>query len=188
MSGTPELVTVGHGTAGQEELGALLRGAGVEAVVDVRRFPGSRRHPHVARERLEEWLPAAGVAYRWEERLGGRRSAAPGSAHTGLRNTSFRAYADHMGTAGFGAAVDGLLADARRRRVAVMCSESLWWRCHRRLIGDYVELLTDVRVRHLLHDGRLAVHQPTDVARVAAGELRYDGGEPTLPVAPDPPG
>lgn len=188
MSGTPELVTVGHGTAGEEELAALLRGAGVEAVVDVRRFPGSRRHPHVARERLEEWLPAAGVAYRWEERLGGRRSATPGSPHTGLRNTSFRAYADHMGTAGFGAAVDGLLAEARRRRVAVMCSESLWWRCHRRLIGDYVELLTDVRVRHLLHDGRLAVHQPTDVARVAAGELRYDGGEPTLPVAPDPPG
>ncbi|MEX0657872.1 MAG: DUF488 domain-containing protein [Egibacteraceae bacterium] len=182
-----ELVTVGHGTASEKELAGLLRDAEVEAVVDVRRFPGSRRHPHVARERLESWLPAAGIDYRWEERLGGRRRGTPGSAHTGLRNTSFRAYADHMGTAEFGAAVDGLLATARRRRVAIMCSESLWWRCHRRLIGDYVALLTDVRVRHLLHDGRLVVHQPTDVVRVAAGVLLYDGGQPTLPVAPDPP-
>lgn len=183
-----ELLTVGHGTAGEEELAGLLRDAAIESVVDVRRFPGSRRHPHVARERLESWLPAAGIEYRWEERLGGRRSGTPGSAHTGLRNPSFRAYADHMGTAEFGAAVDGLLGEARRRRVAVMCSESLWWRCHRRLIGDYVALLTDVSVRHLLHDGRLVDHHPTDVARVAAGVLLYDGGQPTLPVASDPPG
>lgn len=181
------LLTVGHGTASQQKLAALLRGAGVHSVVDVRRFPGSRRHPHVARERLQTWLPSAGVAYRWEERLGGRRRREPGSVHTGLRNASFQGYADHLGSRAFLDAIDGVAEEARRRRVAVMCSEALWWRCHRRLIGDYVALLTDLEVRHLLHDGRLAAHQPTDVVRVDGGRLVYDGGQATLGLASEPP-
>jgi uncharacterized protein (DUF488 family) len=176
----PCLLTVGHGTASQEELTALLRGAGVEAIVDVRRFPGSRRHPHVVHEQLEVWLPAAGIDYRWEERLGGRRRTVEGSPHTGIRNASFRAYADHLGTQTFQVAIGEVLTQAAERRTAVMCSESLWWRCHRRLIADHVSFLTDVDVRHLLHDGRLAEHVPTDVARVEDGRLVYDGGEPTL--------
>jgi uncharacterized protein (DUF488 family) len=180
LSRAPRLLTVGHGTASQEELTALLLAAGVEAVVDVRRFPGSRRHPHVARERLERWLPAAGIDYRWEERLGGRRRGHEGSAHTGLRDPSFRAYADHLGTEAFQAALDEVLARAGDVRTAVMCSESLWWRCHRRLIADHVHLLTDVEVRHLLHGGRLAEHLPTDAVRVEGGQLVYDGGQPSL--------
>jgi uncharacterized protein (DUF488 family) len=174
------LVTVGHGTATQQELTALLGEAGVVSVVDVRRFPGSRRHPHVARERLEEWLPAAGIAYRWEERLGGRRPRVEGSPHSGLRDPSFQAYADHLGTATFRDAIGEVLAEAVERRAAVMCSESVWWRCHRRLIADHVTLLTAVPLRHLFHDGRLAEHQPTDVVRVEDGRLVYDGGQPTL--------
>jgi uncharacterized protein (DUF488 family) len=174
------LLTVGHGTASQEELTSLLQRAGVEAIVDVRRFPGSRRHPHVARERLETWLPAAGIDYRWEERLGGRRRSVEGSPHTGLRDASFRAYADHLGTETFHVAIGEVLAQAAERRTAVMCSESVWWRCHRRLIADHVSLLTDVDVRHLFHDGRLAEHAPTDVVRVEDGRLVYDAGEPTL--------
>lgn len=168
------LLTVGHGTATADELLALLRDAGIAAIVDVRRFPGSRRHPHVARSELEQWLPAGGVAYRWEERLGGRRSGAADSPHQGLRNASFRAYADHMGTGVFTEALDEVLAEADARTTAVLCSESLWWRCHRRLIADAVTLLHDRPVRHLLHDGRCVDHQPTDVARVADGALRYE--------------
>jgi uncharacterized protein (DUF488 family) len=174
------LFTVGHGTASEQELTTLLREAGIEAVVDVRRFPGSRRHPHVARDRLESWLPDAGLAYRWEERLGGRRRGAEGSPHRGLRDASFRAYADHLGTEACRAAVAEVLAQAAERPTTVLCSESLWWRCHRRLIADHVSLLSDLEVRHLLHDGRLAEHVLTDVVRVEDGRLVYDGGEPTL--------
>lgn len=174
------LLTVGHGTATQDELVELFRAAGVTSVVDVRRFPGSRRHPHVARDRLQRWLPGAGIAYRWEERLGGRRRGQPDSRNTGLRNASFRAYADHLDSDEFRAALAEVLDEARSHTTAVMCSESLWWRCHRRLIADHVTLLTDVDLRHLLHDGRLAEHGPTDVVRVEDGRLVYDGGAPTL--------
>jgi uncharacterized protein (DUF488 family) len=179
-AGGAPLLTVGHGTASEEEFVELLTGAAVDSIVDVRRYPGSRRHPHVAREQLERWLPAAGVAYRWEERLGGRRRGQPGSPHTGLRNDSFRAYADHLTEPEFTAAIGEVLDEAADRRVAVMCSESLWWRCHRRLVADHVVLLAQRPVLHLLHDGRLAPHRPTDVARVEDGALVYDGGAPTL--------
>jgi uncharacterized protein (DUF488 family) len=174
------LLTVGHGTASQDELTALLAGAEIASVVDVRRFPGSRRHPHVARERLEEWLPAAGIVYRWEERLGGRRSRVAGSRHTALRDPSFQAYADHLGSPAFLDAITAVLDEADGHRVVVLCSESLWWRCHRRLIADHVTLLTDTPLRHLHHDGRLDEHRPTDVVRVEGDRLVYDGGQPTL--------
>ncbi len=174
------IVTVGHGTASQQELEELLVGAQLASVVDVRRHPGSRRHPHVAYDRLEAWLPAVGIDYRWDERLGGRRSRMQGSPHTGLRDPSLQGYADHLETPEFRDAIEGVLSEARLRRVAVLCSESVWWRCHRRLIADHVILLTDVPLRHLLHDGRLDEHHPADVVRVEAGRLVYDGGEPTL--------
>ena len=158
----------------------LLTGAGVEAVVDVRRFPGSRRHPHAARDAMAGWLLRAGLAYRWDERLGGRRRPTPGSPHTGLRHPSFRAYADHMHSTEFATAVDELLEETAQEQTVVLCSESLWWRCHRRLIADHVTALRGVEVRHLLHDGRLAPHRMTDVARFGNGALLYDGGEPEL--------
>lgn len=176
------LLTFGHGTASQDELTAILHDAGVELVVDVRRFPGSRRHPHVVREELERWLPAAGIDYRWEPRLGGRRQPDPDSPNTGLRNLSFRAYADHLASTEFRSALDEVLEDAGTRRTSVMCSESVWWRCHRRLIADAVVLLHDVELRHLMHDGRLSPHVATDVARVEGGRVLYDAGEPTLPL------
>lgn len=176
------VLTVGHGTSEQEQLAALLAGAGVARLVDVRRFPGSRRHPHVARAALAAWLPAAGVAYRWAEALGGRRSPSADSVNTGLRNASFRAYADHMGTAAFRAAVDVLLADAAAAPTAVLCSESLWWRCHRRLLADHLVLVAGAAVSHLGHDGRLTPHAVTDTARLHDGDLVYRGDPtPLLP-------
>nr|WP_274378284.1 MULTISPECIES: DUF488 domain-containing protein [unclassified Nocardioides] len=174
------MLTVGHGTASQDELTELLTGGGVGLVVDVRRFPGSRRHPHVATDRLERWLPAAAVAYRWEPRLGGRRRVPPDErdADPWWRVEAFRAYAAYTRTEEFREAMDGLLTEVSARAdasTAVMCSESLWWRCHRRLIADVAVLLHGVPVLHLWHDGRRTEHVPAAGARVTPDGLRYDG-------------
>jgi uncharacterized protein (DUF488 family) len=149
----------------------------VDAVVDVRTAPGSRRHPHVGREQMEGWLPAAGIAYRWETRLGGWRKAGPGSPNGGLRNASFRGYADWMATAEFEAALDLLVEEAGQRLTATMCSEAVWWRCHRRLLADAAVLLRGAEVLHLGHDGSLTSHPVTAQAvRMEAGSravVRY---------------
>ncbi|MFG2088576.1 MULTISPECIES: DUF488 family protein [unclassified Spirillospora] len=180
MDEVEPLVTFGHGTAGREELARLLRGAGVPAVVDVRTAPGSRRNPDVQRTALEEWLPAEGIGYRWEKRLGGFRRAEPDSPDTFWRNDSFRGYAAHTRDPGFVAAMDELLDElgdkASGARTAVMCSESVWWRCHRRLIADFAVLARGRPVLHLAHDGRLTEHPPTPGARLRGdGLLVYDG-------------
>jgi uncharacterized protein (DUF488 family) len=176
------LLTAGHGTLSADELARLVGEAGIELVVDVRSFPASRRHPQFRREAMERWLPEAGLAYRWEPRLGGRRSARPDSPHGALRVPAFRGYADHMETGEFGAALDEVFADAEQRRTAVMCAESVWWRCHRRLIADAAVLLRGAAVEHLFHDGRVRAHQPTPEARVDGVRVVYDGGETTLPL------
>jgi uncharacterized protein (DUF488 family) len=176
------LRTVGHGTLPQEDFTALVSGAGIEVVVDVRSFPASRRHPQFGREAMERWLPDAGIAYRWEPRLGGRRRARPDSPHGALRVAAFRGYADHMETEEFRDAIDDLLAEGGTRPVAVMCAESVWWRCHRRLLADAVVLLRATAVEHLFHDGRIDPHRPTPEARVDGRRLVYDGGEPGLPL------
>jgi uncharacterized protein (DUF488 family) len=122
---------------------------------------------------MAEWVPASGVAYRWEPRLGGFRRAAPDSPNTALRHAAFRGYADYMRTPEFVAALDGVLAGATDRPTAVMCSESVWWRCHRRLIADAAALLRDVEVLHLMHDGSLRPHAPTDGVRRDGDLLLY---------------
>ncbi|MPZ87859.1 MAG: DUF488 family protein [Nitriliruptorales bacterium] len=176
------MLTVGHGTLPAEDLRALLAGAGVTLLVDVRRHPGSRRHPHVARDALAVWLPEAGIAYRWEEALGDRRRGVPDSPNTGLRNASFRAYADYMATAAFRTAATRLVAVSARQPTAVLCAESLWWRCHRRLLADYLSLVERVAVRHLGHDGSLTSHTLTGGARPVGDHLVYaEGGTPSLP-------
>ena len=170
------LLTVGHGPQGREALGERLAGAGVEVVVDVRRFPGSRNNSDVARESLEQWLPALGIGYRWDERLGGRRRLPPGEpvADDWWTVAQFAAYAAHTRTPEFAAALDEVLAAAATATVAVMCSESVWWRCHRRLIADVAVLGRGVPVIHLMPDGRLTSHRPSDGAVVDPdGTLRW---------------
>lgn len=175
--GGPRLLTVGHGTCGQQEMTALLAGAGVALLVDVRSAPGSRRWPQFSRAALAEWLPTAGIAYRWEPRLGGFRKPVPASPNSALRHPSFRGYADYMASEPFRSALTELIAEASRQVVAIMCAETLWWRCHRRLIADAAALLSGASVWHLGHDGRLAPHRLTEgVRRTAAGTLVYDGG------------
>ena len=174
--------TFGHGTATQDALLARLRGAGIDLVVDVRIAPGSRRHPHVGRDALAVWLPEGGLGYRWEKRLGGFRKLAPDSPDTALRNESFRAYAGHMRSAEFGDAIAELLAEAAVASVVVMCSETVWWRCHRRLIADHLVLARDTEVGHLMPGHRLEPHVPTDgVRRGSDGLLYYDAGASPLP-------
>jgi uncharacterized protein (DUF488 family) len=170
------LLTLGHGTASADELSALIRGAAIELVVDVRTVPKSRRHPHVWREAMERWVPElSGSAYVWEPALGGFRKRDPASANVALHHPAFRAYADYMETDAFVSALDHLVARLDGSRTAIMCSESLWWRCHRRLISDAAVLLRGIEVRHLMHDGTLRPHVPTAGSRVTQEEtLRYD--------------
>jgi uncharacterized protein (DUF488 family) len=174
------LVTIGHGTLGAEEFTRLLRDAGIESLVDIRTAPGSRRVPHMGRDELARWLPEAGIGYRWEPALGGFRKPRPDSVNHGLRNDSFRGYADYMQTPPFWAALDQVVREAQQE-IAVMCSESVWWRCHRRLVADAVELAKGRRVEHLMHDGRRLPHRLTDGARLTEdGFVRYDRGEESL--------
>jgi len=176
------LLTVGHGTATADELVALLEGAGVGRLVDVRIHPGSRRHPQFGQEAMTGWLAGAGVAYRWEPGLGGRRRPVPGSVNHALRNDAFRGYADYMRTSGFWSALDGLLAEAADVPTTVMCAETLWWRCHRRLLADAAVLARGAEVLHLDHRGRLEPHRPTDGVRRDGDLLAYDlGSTPPLP-------
>ncbi|MGB8521049.1 MAG: DUF488 domain-containing protein [Candidatus Tumulicola sp.] len=170
------LITLGHGTATSDQLAHLIVGASIASLIDVRTVPKSRRHPQFGREEMERWIPsAAAAAYRWEPRLGGFRKARPESPNVALRHPSFRGYADYMETGEFANALAQLLADAKDAQTAVMCSESLWWRCHRRLIADAAQLLHGLEVGHLMHDGSLRPHQPTAGVRVTPeNTLRYD--------------
>lgn len=175
------LLTFGHGTAAAGQITDLLRGAGVTVLIDVRTAPGSRRNPHVARTEMERWLPAAGISYRWDKRLGGFRKPEPGSPDVAWHEDMFRGYAAHMRTGEFLAAVDEALAQAREDLTAVMCAESLWWHCHRRLLADFVLAARGEPVRHLLHDGRLEEHRLSPgLRRRDDGLLVYDGGQPPL--------
>nr|WP_239524215.1 DUF488 domain-containing protein [Geodermatophilus normandii] len=170
------MLTVGHGPEDRAALAARLRGAAVDLVVDVRRFPGSRANPDVRREALADWLPDAGVGYRWEERLGGRRRLPPGEpvADGWWTVAQFAAYAAHTRTAGFAAALDEVVDDAASATVAVMCSESVWWRCHRRIVADVAVLARGVPVTHLMPDGRLSPHTPSAGAVLGGdGEVRW---------------
>jgi uncharacterized protein (DUF488 family) len=176
------LYTVGHGTLAADAFAELVRGAALTRVVDVRSYPGSRRNPQFGREEMERWLPAEGVDYAWMRELGGRRRPVEGSRHVALRNDAFRAYADYMETDEFRAGVDQLPALADDQPSAVMCSESVWWRCHRRLLADHLVLVEGVNVVHVMHDGRLTAHPNTPGVRVEDGRLVYDVGvTPSLP-------
>jgi uncharacterized protein (DUF488 family) len=164
------LLTYGHGTDSSERTVATLRGAAVASVVDIRTAPGSRHNP-----------PEAGIRYRWEKRLGGFRKPGPDNPDVAWREDMFRGYAEHMRSAGFLDAIDGVLAEAAGRQVAVMCSETLWWRCHRRLVADFVSVARGVDVRHLMHDGRIDEHRPSPGLRLRAdGLLVYDAGQAPL--------
>ena len=172
--------TIGHGTATEDAFVTLLRDAGIEQLVDVRTAPGSKRNPQFLREAMERWIPAAGIAYRWEKNLGGFRKPDPATPNVALRHPAFRGYADYMRTPEFRSALDRVLAEAAERPTAVMCSESVWWRCHRRLLSDAAVLLDGAEVVHLMHAGRTQPHRLTEGVRRDGEHLVYDAGQETL--------
>lgn len=176
------MLTVGHGRLDAGDLGALLVGAGVAQVVDVRRFPGSRANPGAARGAVAQLAGEVGVAYRWDERLGGRRSLTAAqreaSPDTWWRVEAFRAYAAWTRSPQFRAALPELVGDALARETTILCSEAVWWRCHRRLISDVVVLECALPVWHLMPDGRLVEHVVSAGARVGEdGLVVWDGAD-----------
>ena len=164
--------TVGHSTRSIDELLAVLAAHRIELVADVRRFPGSRRLPHFAAEALEQSLAGAGIAYWWFPSLGGRRRPDPASPNLAWRHPAFRAYADHIATEEFAEGLFELTLLAGGLRTAIMCSEILWWRCHRRLIADVLTSL-DVPVRHIRDARIVEPHRLAPPARLVRGELTY---------------
>ncbi len=167
-----QIWTVGHSTRSIEAFIELLEQHGIEGVVDVRRFPGSRRHPQYARESLEATLPEHQISYRWMPDLGGRRRSLPDSPNTAWRNTSFRGYADYMATDEFANAFNELVKLARLQRTVVMCAELLWWRCHRALISDALRVQA-IDVIHIVDPTHTVSHPFTSAARVIDGRLSY---------------
>lgn len=180
--GSVRVLTFGHGIADATAMTELLRDAGLRRVVDVRTAPGSRHNPDTNRTAMSGWLPEAGIAYRWDKRLGGWRKACPDNPDIALRNRSFAAYAEHMRSAAFAAAIDEVLAESEAGPTAVMCSESVWWRCHRKLIADFLTLARGVQVGHLMHDGAVRAHRASPEARLIEDEavLVYDAGQTSL--------
>jgi len=171
----PTIFTIGHGTARTDDFLAALTTTGVRVLADVRSFPGSRRNPQFGAEALRASLEAAGITYIHLRGLGGRRTPVAGSPHTALRVAAFRAYADHMDTEAFAAGYAALTELAGRSPAAVMCAETLWWRCHRRLLAD--RLAADGwTVLHLRIGAEPEPHRMTDVARLLQGRLRYGDG------------
>ncbi|MDH5823227.1 DUF488 domain-containing protein [Luteimonas sp. RD2P54] len=169
---TRRLWTVGHSTHDWDAFVALLREAGIAAVADVRRYPGSRRHPQYAAEAMAKALPRAGIAYESFTELGGRRPARPDSPNTGWRNASFRGYADYMATSGYAAGRTRLEALAAAAPTAVMCAEVLWWQCHRALVSDDFKA-RGWEVVHLQPGGRSQAHPWSGAARIVDGRLDY---------------
>jgi uncharacterized protein (DUF488 family) len=176
------IYTIGHSNRSQEEFLELLAEYGIQAVADVRAFPTSRRYPHFSRERLERALAGAGIVYLWLGReLGGYRRQGLGenSPNTAWRAGGFRNYADHMLTPEFQRGIERVLELAQGRKTAIMCAERFWWRCHRRLISDFL-VAQGHRVVHILEADRTAEHRLSPFAQVEAGRVIYPARTPSL--------
>ncbi len=143
-------------------------------LADVRSFPSSRKWPHFNQEPLAASLERAGIDYRWFKNLGGRRHGKRAdSPHTAWEHPAFRSYADYADTADFDQGLAALTIVAEKPRLAYMCAEGLWWRCHRRIISDYLTV-RGWRVEHIMPDGTLKPHPLAPFARIVEGKLIYD--------------
>ena len=174
------MLTFGHSTLEAPDLTRLLKEAGVELLVDVRRYPASRNNPSSSREVLPGLLKEVAIDYRWEGRMGGRRTLSKEqvaeSPDSWWEVPAFRAYADWTRSAEFNKALPELLKDDEERTTAIMCSESVWWRCHRRLISDVMMLGHGREVTHLMQSGTLSPHRVSEGARLAEDhQLIWDG-------------
>lgn len=165
--------TIGHSTHSIEQLVDLLRSHQIKQLADIRTVPKSRRNPQFHTDALAESLPGHGIGYRHLPRLGGWRKASADSPNGAWRNDSFRGYADYAMTTDFADGLAELRDLAAGERTAMMCSEALWWRCHRRIVADRLIAGGDT-VCHIGSDGRLTAHELTDFAEIdASGQITY---------------
>lgn len=166
----PEVWTIGHSTRTIDEFIEMLKSFDIELLVDVRHYPGSRRYPHFNNPELKEAVEKEGIEYVHMEDLGGRRKPKPDSVHTEWRHEAFRGYADYMDTPQFKNAEKELEKMAKKKRTAYMCSEAVWWRCHRGLISDVLKS-KGWNVQHIMNKGKSSEHPYTGPAREAQGRL-----------------
>jgi uncharacterized protein (DUF488 family) len=164
--------TIGHSTRPLDLFLGLLEHHRIEAIADVRRFPGSRRHPQYGSAALQATLAEHAIGYRWMPELGGRRRTSPDSPNTVWKNAAFRGYADYMQTTEFAAAFTDLLAFAAQQRTCMMCAEAVWWCCHRSMIADALKS-RGIRVLHIMDAGKTTEHPYTAPARIVDGRLTY---------------
>jgi uncharacterized protein (DUF488 family) len=164
--------TIGHSTRTLEELIAMLKSFDIKILADIRHYPGSRRYPHFNKDNLQTILPVEGINYVHFKSLGGRRNPVPGSRNNGWRIAAFRGYADYMETDEFNLAIAELQEQASQNNLCYMCSEAVWWSCHRALVSDYLKV-RDWKVMHIMQIGKAEEHPFTKVARIVEGEVRY---------------
>ena len=167
-----EVWTVGHSTRTLNDFIDLLKSFGINQLVDIRTFPGSRRFPHFNKENLSQSLPQQGIAYTHMVELGGRRKPKPDSVNIAWRHASFRGYADYMQTEAFHNAIQRLEQLASAGHLAYMCSEAMWWKCHRALVSDYMKV-HGWKVIHIMEKGKSVEHPYTGPARPVQGQLFY---------------
>ena len=172
-AGLLTVYTIGHSTREFDEFVSLLKENSIELLADVRSFPGSRKFPHFNGESLEVTLPEIGIEYIHLKQLGGRRRVNADSKNTAWRNDAFRGYADYMDTEDFRKGIDELVDLAEEKRTAIMCSEAVWWRCHRSMISDFLKA-AGVTVLHIMGAQKVAEHPYTAAARIVDGHLTYE--------------
>ena len=168
--------TIGHSTRSIEEFIEMLLTFGIEILVDIRSFPGSKRFPQFNKENLAESLLTNKIEYVHILRLGGRRTPTKDSKNTGWKEEAFRGYADYMETEYFKKGIEELIEIAEKRKTAIMCSEAVWWKCHRSMISDYLKL-NGWTVLHIMDKTKTEEHPYTQVAKITAGKLDYSGDE-----------
>lgn len=167
-----QIWTIGHSTRTFEEFVDILHSFQIELVADIRSYPGSRRYPHFNKEILTNTLPENGIEYLHIPELGGRRKTRKDSKNTAWRHDAFRGYADYMETDEFKTAVKELESLANDKRVAYMCSEAVWWRCHRSMVSDWLKA-KGWTVWHIMGKGKQEEHPYTQPAKVVDGQLDY---------------
>ncbi|GIW79319.1 MAG: hypothetical protein KatS3mg105_1126 [Gemmatales bacterium] len=175
---TITVFTIGHSNHSIDRFIALLKQHRIEALVDVRRYPASRRLPHFNRPHLAKVLAEHGIEYHWLQSLGGQRQKGlPDSPNLGIKEGAFRNYADHMLSDEFRNGVDRLLQIGDTTRTAMMCAESSFRQCHRKLLSDFL-LANGVTVQHILASGDLEPHQLSEGAKAASGNVTYPASLP----------
>lgn len=166
------IYTIGHSTHNIDEFLKILGYFNIRYLIDIRSFPGSRKFPHFNKENLEATLKENGIDYTHLKDLGGRRKAQKNSKNIRWRNDSFRAYADYMETENFKKGIAQLEAIASKQITAYMCSEAVWWRCHRSMVSDYLKA-KGWKVLHIIAQGKAEEHTYTSPARVTGNQVFY---------------